>query len=146
MFVKQISVFLENLPGTLRALTELLGKGGVDLLALSVADTQSFGIVRIIIHSDQIDSAMSILREGQYIARTDGVICAVVPDRPLGLAELLAIIEDAGLSVEYMYSSYRAGSTGSAYMILRLSDPEKAAQIFTEKNVMILRQEDVDKL
>ena len=56
MFIKQISVFLENTPGSLREMTELLGKGGVDLLALSLADTQNFGIVRLIVHSEQIDA------------------------------------------------------------------------------------------
>ena len=61
MFIKQLSVFLENNPGTLRAMTELLGKDGIDLLALSIADTQSFGIVRTIIHSGQVDRALNLL-------------------------------------------------------------------------------------
>ncbi len=105
MFIKQISIFLENNPGALREMTELLGKGGIDLLALSLADTQSFGIVRAIVHSDQIDTAMDLLKGAGYIARVNHVICASVPDRPLGLCELLAVIEQAGLSVEYMYST-----------------------------------------
>ena len=62
MFIKQLSVFLENNPGTLRAMTELLGRGGIDLLALSIADTQSFGIVRTIINSSQIDDAVQLLK------------------------------------------------------------------------------------
>ncbi len=146
MFIRQISVFLENHPGTLREMTELLGKGGVDLLALSIADTQSFGIVRMIIHSNQIDLAMQLLKDNGYIARINHVICAAVPDRPLGLAGLLAVIEDAGLSVEYMYSSLRKGKNGSAYMILRLNDGQKAAQVFALKDVAMLSQEDVDNL
>ena len=95
MFIKQLSVFLENNPGTLRAMTELLGRGGVDLLALSIADTQSFGIVRTIINSSQIDEAVRLLRENGYIAKVNHVICAEVPDRPLGLSELLAVIEES---------------------------------------------------
>ena len=102
MFIKQLSVFLENNPGTLRAMTELLGKGGVDLLALSVADTQSFGIVRMIIHSAKMDSALELLRANGYIAKVNHVICASVPDQPLGLSSLLAVIEQTGLSVKYM--------------------------------------------
>ena len=146
MFIKQISIFLENNPGTLREMTELLGKGGIDLLALSIADTQNFGIVRVIVHSDQVDPAMKLLKDGGYIAKINHVICAAVPDRPLGLCELLAIIEQAGLSVEYMYSFLRKAPSGSAHMILRLSDGQKAAKVFSMKGVEMLSQEDVDNL
>ena len=146
MFIRQISVFLENTPGALRELTELLGKGGIDLLALSIADTQNFGIVRLIIHSNEIDPAMELLKQGGYVAKVNHVICAAVPDRPLGLCELLAIIEQAGLSVEYMYSFLRKAESGSAHMILRLNDGKRAAQVFGMKDVVMLSQEEVDNL
>ena len=146
MFIRQISIFLENSVGTLRELTELLGKGGVDLLGLSIADTQNFGIVRIIIQSSQIDPAMALLKQNGYIAKVNHVICAAVPDRPLGLCELLTIIEQAGLSVEYMYSFLRKSEDGSAHLILRLNDGQKAAKVFGMKNVTMLSQEDVDQM
>ena len=146
MFIRQISVFLENNPGTLREMTELLGKGGIDMLALSIADTQNFGIVRLIVHSSQIDPAMKLLKEGGYIAKTNHVICAEVPDRPLGLCELLAVIEQAGLSVEYMYSFLRKATPGVAHMILRINDGKKAAQVFSMKDVTMLSQEEVDEM
>ena len=146
MFIKQISVFLENTPGALREMTEILGKGGVDLLALSIADTQNFGIVRLIVHSEQIDPAVELLKNAGYIAKVNHVICATVPDRPLGLCELLAIIENAGLSVEYMYSFLRRASEANAHMILRLNDGKRAAQIFAMKDVAMLSQEEVDSL
>ena len=146
MFIKQISVFLENTPGSLREMTELLGKGGVDLLALSLADTQNFGIVRLIVHSEQIDPAVALLKQNGYIAKVNHVICAAVPDRPLGLCELLSIIEQAGLSVEYMYSFLRKAGDGTAHMILRLNDGARAAQVFGMKNVTMLSQEEVDSL
>ncbi len=146
MFIKQISVFLENTPGALREMTELLGKGGVDLLALSLADTQNFGIVRLIVHSAQIDPAVALLKQNGYIARVNHVICAAVPDRPLGLCELLSIIEQAGLSVEYMYSFLRKAGDGKAHMILRLNDGARAAQVFGMKDVIMLSQEEVDNL
>ena len=146
MFIKQISVFLENTPGSLREMTELLGRGGVDLLALSLADTQNFGIVRLIVHSEQIDPAVALLKQNGYIAKVNHVICAEVPDRPLGLCELLAIIEQAGLSVEYMYSLQRNSGNGNAHMILRLNDGKRAAQIFSMKDVAMLSQEEVDAL
>ena len=146
MFVKQISVFLENTPGALREMTELLGKGGIDLLALSLADTQSFGIVRLIVHSNQIDTAIDMLKKGGYIAKVNHVICAAVPDRPLGLCELLTIIEQAGLSVEYMYSFLRKAGNGSAHMILRLNDGQRAAKVFEMKGVAMVSQDEVDAL
>ncbi len=146
MFIKQLSVFLENNPGTLLAMTELLGKGGVDLLALSIADTQSFGIVRMIIHSSQVETASQLLRENGYISKINHVLCAAVPDRPLGLSGLLAVIDGAGLSVEYMYSFLRAAKPGVAHMILRLDDGQRAAQVFTLNNVTLLSQDEVDSL
>lgn len=146
MFIKQISVFLENTPGSLREMTELLGKGGVDMLALSLADTQNFGIVRLIVHSEQIDPAVALLKQNGYIAKVNHVICAAVPDRPLGLCELLAIIEQAGLSVEYMYSFLRKAGDGTAHMILRLNDGARAVQVFGMKDVTMLSQEEVDNL
>ena len=146
MFIKQLSVFLENNPGTLRAMTELLGRGGIDLLALSIADTQSFGIVRTIINSSQVDSAVQLLKENGYISKVNHVICAEVPDRPLGLSELLAVIEQSKLSVEYMYSFLRATAPGTAHMILRLDDGKKAEEVFDERGVKMLSQSDVDKM
>ena len=146
MFIEQISVFLENHNGALREMTELLGKGGVDLLALSVADTQNFGIIRIIVSSEQTDAALLALRDSGYIAKMNHVICAEVPDRPLGLCELLSLIEKAGLSVEYMYSFLRASKGGEAHMILRFNDGKKAAELFRKNNVRMLSQENVDAL
>ena len=136
MFIKQISVFLENHNGALREMTELLGKGGIDLLALSVADTQNFGIIRIIVSSEQADAALLSLRDNGYVAKMN----------QLGLCELLSLIEKAGLSVEYMYSFLRASKGGEAHMILRLSDGKKAAELFQKQNVKTLSQEDVDAL
>ena len=146
MFIKQISVFLENHNGALREMTELLGNGGVDLLALSVADTQNFGIIRIIVSSEQTDRALLMLRDSGYVAKVNRVICAEVPDRPLGLCELLSLVEKANLSVEYMYSFLRASKGGEAHMILRLSDGEKAAKLFEKNGVRMLSQEEVDAL
>ena len=146
MFIQQLSIFLENNPGTLRAMTELLGKGGIDLLALSIADTQSFGIVRTIVTSSQIDKALVLLRENGYIAKVNHVICAAVPDRPLGLSELLAVIEQSKLSVEYMYSFLRAAEPGTARMILRLDDGKKAEEVFERSGIVMLGQEEVDQM
>ena len=146
MFIEQISVFLENHPGALREMTQLLGNAGIDLLALSVADTQNFGIIRLIISSGDTDKALKLLRDAGYIAKINHVICAEVPDRPLGLCELLSLVEKAELSVEYMYSFLRASKSGEAHMILRLSNGEKAARLFQMHDVKMMSQEEVDAL
>ena len=146
MFIKQISIFLENKVGVLREVSELLGKADIDMLALAVADTQSFGIVRIIVKDDMIDPALAILRGNGYIAKVNNVICAEVADKPNGLASLLAIIEEAGLSVEYMYSFLRGSGSGSAHMILRLSDGQKGLKVFDLKGVKVLEQAEVDAM
>ena len=145
MFIKQISVFLENTPGTLRELTHLLGNGGIDLMALSIADTQNFGIVRLIVADAQIDPALALLRGNGYTARVNNVICAVVEDRPSGLCELLDKIESMGVSVEYLYSFLRA--TGdTALIILRLSEQDETVKKLAEKGVRIFSQAEIDRL
>ncbi|MBQ8971869.1 MAG: acetolactate synthase [Clostridia bacterium] len=145
MFVKQISVFLENTPGSLRELTHLLGSNGIDLMALSVADTQNFGIIRIIIEENSIDNALRLLRSAGFTARVNNVVCAVVEDVPLGLCKLLELIEETGASVEYMYSFLR--STGDrALMILRLSDQEISTQKLIDLGVQLTSQAEVNAL
>ena len=145
MFIKQVSVFLENTPGTLRELTQMLGRAGIDLMALSIADTQNFGIVRMIVSDRQVDPALNLLRGSGYTARVNNVVCAVVEDRPNGLGELLETIEQIGVSVEYLYSFLR--STGeNALIILRLSEQDEAAKKLAEKGVRIVAQEEIDGL
>lgn len=145
MFIKQISVFLENSPGTLQELTHLLGKGGIDLMALSIADTQNFGIVRMIVADAQVDPALALLRGAGYMAKVNNVICVVVEDRPLGLHDMLVKINEMGVSVEYLYSFLK--STGeNALIILRLSEQDETVKKFAEKGIHIMRQEEIDKL
>ena len=145
MLIKQVSVFLENAPGTLRELTRLLGEGGIDLMALSIADTQNFGIVRIIVTDGQVDPALEILRSNGYTCRVNNVVCAVVEDRPLGLNDLLEKINEIGVSVEYLYSFLRA--TGeNALIILRLSEQDESVKKLAAKGVKLVTQQEIDKL
>lgn len=145
MFIKQISVFLENAPGTLRELTHLLGEGSIDLMALSIADTQNFGIVRMIVADNQVDPALKVLRDNGYMCRVNNVICAVVEDRPLGLHDLLVKINEIGVSVEYLYSFLRA--TGEkALIILRLSEQDESIKKLADSGVEIISQETIDNM
>jgi hypothetical protein len=145
MFTKQISVFLENTTGSLHAMTHLLGESGVDLIALSIADSDSFGVLRCVTNSNDIPKALAALRTGGYTARLSDVVCVCVPDRPSGLSEVLGALNDAGVSIEYLYSFVR--NTGvDALLIFKLSDPVKGVEVLKEKNINILDQEKVDLL
>lgn len=144
MFIKQISVFLENRPGTLRELTEKLGGAGIDIRELSVADTQNFGIVRMILRENVLESAMELLRSEGYTARINHVLCAEIPDRAGGLARLLGVIEDADISVEYMYS-FRRSAGGNVLLVLRLSDQEKGSKLLESEGVKLYSQAEADQ-
>lgn len=145
MFIKQISVFLENVNGALCELTHMLGKGGIDLMALSIADTQNFGIVRIIVADAQIDPALAILRQNGFTCRVNNVVCAVVEDRPLGLCEMLESIESEGISVEYLYS-FMCSTGDKIMMIFRLSDQDESVKLLEKKGVQLVSQEEIDRL
>lgn len=145
MYIKQISVFLENRLGTLRELTALLGSGNIDIREISVADTQHFGIVRLIIRSGEIDKSMALLKGAGYTAKINNVFCAEIDDKPSGLSNLLTIIENEKLSVEYMYSFRRSGDE-HALMVLRLSEKERGLAVLNAYGVRLHSQEEVDQL
>ena len=145
MFIKQISVFLENRPGTLRELSALLGSGNIDIRELSVADTQHFGIVRLIVRSNVLDAAMALLKGAGYTAKINNVFCVEIDDKPSGLANMLTIIENEKLSVEYMYS-FRRTSDDHALIVLRLSEKERGLAVLNAYGVRLHSQEEVDKL
>ena len=145
MLIQQISVFLENTPGALRDLTHVLGMGGIDLMALSIADTQNFGIVRLIVSSDKIDAALALLRSSGYTARVNNVVCARVDDQPLGLCNLLEQVSRIGESVEYLYSFLR-GTGENAMMIFRMTHQETAAGKLIEQGAKLISQQEIDRL
>ncbi|MDD6883119.1 MAG: hypothetical protein PUD50_05350 [Eubacteriales bacterium] len=145
MFIKQISVFLENVRGSLCEMTRILGEGSIDLMALSIADTVNFGIVRIVVKGSQTDRAVSVLKGAGYTVRVTNVLCVRVLDRPSGLAKVLGLVDEANISVEYLYSFFRHAGDG-ALIILRLSDPEKGAKVFAENGILMCSQEEIDAL
>ncbi len=145
MFVRQISIYLENIHGSLVELTALLGQNNVDLKALSIADTASFGIVRCIVSEPEIEKTLSMLRENGYIAKANNVICVCVPDKPSGLSNILTLLSDAGISIEYIYSFYK--NTGdNAVLIIRPSEKRKSVQIFEENGIKLLSQNEIDSI
>ena len=119
MSIHQISVFLENRAGQLAEITQLLAKEHVNLRAISIAETADYGLARMIV--DDAHKASAILLDHGDILSMTPVWVVEVPDRPSGLADLLAVLAQAHVDVEYMYSLF-AGQDGHAYMVLRISD------------------------
>lgn len=149
MLITQISVYLENNQGTLRSLTKTLAEHNIDMLALSVADTLHFGIVRILVREADIAPAVAALSENGFMAKTNHVLCTAVPNQPAGLDSVLAVIEKNSISIEYMYSlNYSFGN--KALLVLRLScedkDGEAIAQALAEQGVMTISQEEINRL
>ena len=106
MYVKQISVFLENRAGSLAGVTRLLGENGFDLMSLSIADTTDFGILRGIVADYK--KAQTVLQDAGYSVKVSDVLCVSVPDHPGALANVLSILSENGIGLEYLYSFFRS--------------------------------------
>lgn len=135
MSMKQLSVFLENRPGKLYELAKLLADNGIDMRALSIAETTDFGIARLIV-SDAYGAAQ-VLKEGQFIAQFSDVLAFAVPDEPGGLYNLLSEFNAAQVNIEYMYA-FLGGEKGRAYMIFRVTDTEAAEKALVERGLRSL--------
>jgi hypothetical protein len=143
MFVKQVSVFIENKPGSLAEITELLGDNGIDLVSLSIADTTQFGILRGIVAD--YEKAVELIAGAGYTAKLTDVLAATVRDEPGGLAQILRQLADHQLDVEYLYSTVK-NAGNNALIIFRVKEPERAAQVLTQCGVRLLKQEEVRML
>ena len=119
MHIHQISVFLENRAGQLAEITRLLAAEHVDIRAISIAETTDYGLARLIV-DDSYKASSILLQHGDILSMTP-VWAVEVPDRPAGLADLLAVLAEAHVDVEYMYSLF-TNKVGHAYMVLRISD------------------------
>lgn len=117
--VKQLSVFLQNKSGKIASVTRTLYENGIDIRALSIADTTDFGILRMLVND--VEKAKAALAKENCIVSVNEVDVVSVPDRPGGLAEVLQKMADAQIDIEYMYSLIDRG-TDDAYMVFRLSD------------------------
>ena len=119
MIIKQISIFMENTTGRLADVTALLAKGGVNLRALSIADTADFGILRMV--ADQPDEAVQLLKDAGFVARETDVIGVEVPDHPGELARIMALFRDEGVNIEYLYASLEH-KVDKAVIVLKIDD------------------------
>ncbi|BCR05009.1 amino acid-binding protein [Desulfuromonas versatilis] len=140
MKVEQISIFIENKSGRLAEVTQVLGEAGVNIRALSLADTSDFGILRLIV--DKTDLAKSTLKERGFTVNKTEVIAVEVPDRPLGLAGILQVLDRSQVNVEYMYAFVeRCGE--NAVIIFRFDNTENAIRVLTENGIKVLKGDQV---
>ncbi len=143
MKVEQISIFLENKSGRLAEVTEILAKAGINIRALSLADTADFGILRLIVNTTE--KAKTVLKENGFTVGKTEVVAIEVPDRPGGLAGILNALKGEGINVEYMYAFVQK-SGENAIIIFRFDDLERAIEVLQRANVRILRGEKVHTL
>ncbi len=144
MTVNQISVFLENRPGTLTNMTALLAENGIDMRALSLAETNDFGIVRIIV--DDVYKAATVLKDGGFVHKLTPVLAVLIPDEPGGLHKILQVLTEAEVNVEYMYAFLGGGDVDHAYMIFRVQEPQKAALALSGKGIKLVDQENISQI
>ena len=144
MSIKQISVFLENKPGSLYGMTGALAENNVDMRALSLAETKDFGIARMIV--DNVYAATTVLKEAGYVHSITPVLGVAIPDTPGGLNKVLKVLTDAETNVEYMYAFLGGKNVNQAYMIFRVEDVAKASAALASKGIRVVDQEEIELL
>jgi hypothetical protein len=137
MKLHQLSVFVENKVGRLRAPCEALAAAGINLVTLSLADTQQYGILRLIVRDWR--KAKAVLEQHGFVVNVTEVLAIEVPDRPGGLAEILRAIEEAKINVEYMYA-FTEKQGDKAALVFRVKDPDAALQALAAAEVKVIDQ------
>ena len=144
MSVKQISVFVENRPGKLQALTSLLAEKKINMRALSLAETSEFGIVRIIV--DDLDAAVAMLQEEGLVYTVSNVLGVAIPDEAGGLNRVLEILNKTGVNIEYMYAFFGGKNTQHAYMIFHVKNREAAVEALGAAGIECVVQSELTSL
>jgi len=143
MSVKQISVFLENTKGRLAEVTRILAAEGINLRALSLADTADFGVLRIIVNDPE--KCLVVLKKASFVAQVTEVVAVEIEDRPGGLSSILETLDAAGVNVEYMYA-YVEKSRDNAVVICRIDDTARALQVLKAAGIATLNAQELAAL
>ena len=143
MSVKQISVFLENRPGALKAMTGVLAENQIDMRAFSLAETSEFGIARIIV--DDVYKTTTVLKDAGFVHSITPVIGVALSDTPGGLDSILQVLSDAQVNIEYMYA-FLGGKENTAYMIFRVADDAKASAVLAAKGIKLVDPDEMANL
>lgn len=143
MSLKQLTIFVENKQGTLVNITDVLAKNNVNMRALSIADTQDFGILRLIVNDN--DTAIKALTEAGYLLKLTDVVGVKIGDQPGKLSKALEVLDSANINMEYLYA-FMARTEKHAYVVLRVADNEAAEKALEEAGFHMITDADVDKL
>jgi hypothetical protein len=135
MKILQLSIFAENKPGHLSAPCRLLAENGIDIRALTLADTQRYGILRLLVKEPQ--KALAVLKGAGHVVKTTEVLAVEVVDQPGGLVKVLAALEGSSLNIEYVYAA-PFGRGGKAVLIFRFDDPDKAVGHLRAAGITVL--------
>ena len=135
-FLKQLSLFLENEPGHLKVPCQVLGRAGIDILTMSLADTQQFGILRLVV--EEWERAKTVLEAAGCVVSVTDLLAIEVQDRPGGLAGLLERFEAARLGIEYLYPFPLGRKEGAIVLVFRVDDPAAAASRLRDEGVRVL--------
>ena len=144
MFVKQLSVFVENKQGALSDVVALLSENGINMRAISIADTQDFGVLRMIVQD--CEKAKAVLKAEKVIVAVNEVVAVELADKPGALSEVLKVLSGGGVNVEYMYAFVNPVKQSSACVVFRATDNEKAAGLLKERNIPLISQEELDAI
>ena len=142
MKIKQLSLFIENKSGTINKVCQVLKQNNINIRTLSLADTEQFGIMRLLI-SDW-ENAKQCLGDAGFVANVTEVLALPVDDRPGGLADLLEVLDKNGINVEYMYA-FTYGISGQAIMVFRFENPDKALEVLSKENIDVIKSIDLFK-
>ncbi len=143
MAVKQISIFIENKEGRIKKAINTLAEENINIRALSIADTTKYGILRLIVSDNE--KAIAALEKDGFVVKENEVILLAVPDKPNGLNSTLAIFDENGINLEYLYA-FVSSKTDAAIVVMRLENMEKAIEALNDSDVNILDTEDIKDL
>ncbi len=143
MSLKQLTIFVQNQQGALVEITDTLAKGGVNIRALSIADTQDFGILRLIVNDTE--TAVKLLGEEGYLIKTTDVVGVKIGDEPGKLSGALKVLDDNAINMEYLYA-FMTRTEKHAYVVLRVADNNKAEKALEAASFHIITDSDVNKL
>lgn len=143
MAIKQLTVFVENKQGSLVSITETLSKHNINLRALSIAETQEFGVLRLIVNDEE--TAEKILKEEGYILKITEVVGVKIGDEPGKLSEALKALDEQKINMEYLYA-FMSRTEKHAYVVIRVENNEEAENALLKAGFKIVTESDVNKL
>lgn len=143
MYVQQLSIFVENKKGRLANIAKILANADIDIRALCVADTNDFGVLRLIV--DKPELAVKTLKQSNFTVSLTDVIAIGINDIPGSFAKIMELLSDHSVSVEYMYA-FIGRDKGKAFIILRVDDNDKALSILTENKVILLNSDNIQNM